>query len=224
MPEDVPDRPAVDVGAPPSLLERARMADLRQWAGGIAAAVALGGAALVFVRGTPRPPEADLPMATVVGERADSAAASPSTTSGYVLVHAAGAVATPGVYRLPAGARVADLIDVAGGPTADADVDQLNLAARLEDGTRVHVPRRGEVAQAGGAADAGATGGTSRILDLNTATAEQLDALPGVGPSTAKAIVDWRAANGRFRSVHQLLEVRGIGEAKLEQIRPLVRV
>lgn len=224
MPEDEPVRPEVGAGQPWSLVDRLRLVDVRQWAGAVAAAVALGAAGLVFLRGAPRPPEADLPVATVVGERSDAGATAPTTTAGHVLVHAAGAVASPGVYRLPAGARVADLIDVAGGATAEADLDQLNLAARLEDGTRVRVPRRGEAADPTAASGAPVATATPRILDLNTATAEQLDALPGVGPSTAKAIVDWRTANGRFRSVHQLLEVRGIGEAKLEQIRPLVRV
>lgn len=140
-----------------------------------------------------------------------------------ISVHAAGAVARPGVYALPIGARVGDLLDAAGGPASEADIDQVNLAARLSDGERIYVPRKGETpptAATGGAA----TGPPPGPLDLNTATAEQLDALPGVGPSTAAAIVEHRSQHGRFRSVEQLLEVRGIGPAKLAALRSKVRV
>lgn len=144
-------------------------------------------------------------------------------------VHAAGAVASPGVYALPAGARVADLLAAAGGPLSEADLDRLNLAARVADGDRVYVPRRGEgeppSTEVGGLAGAG--GGpptTAGLVDLNTATAAQLDTLPGVGPATANAIITYRTRHGPFRSVTELLEVPGIGPAKLESLRPLVKV
>ena len=109
-------------------------------------------------------------------------------------------------------------------------MEQLNLAARLSDGERIYVPRKGEAAPAvlaapapaGGAAKAG--GAPAGPVDLNTATAEQLEALPGVGPATSKAILAYRASHGRFRSVTELLEVPGIGPTKLEALRPLVKV
>ena len=144
---------------------------------------------------------------------------------GTAYVHVAGAVASPGVYRLGPSARVADALDAAGGPAGDADVDALNLAAKVADGERVYVPRKGESPPPPASGGAG-PGGTAKpaVLDLNTATAEQLEELPGVGPATALAIVEHRTERGRFRSVDDLLEVRGIGEAKLAAIRPKVRV
>ena len=157
-----------------------------------------------------------------------------------VTVHAAGAVARPGVYALPAGARVADLLTAAGGPTPEADLDRLNLAARVSDGERVSVARKGDPispADQGTSGDgsAGASGAGSGSapspgspatgpIDLNSATAEQLDTLPGVGPATARSIITYRQRHGRFRSVTELLEVPGIGPTKLEALRPLVKV
>jgi competence protein ComEA len=182
---------------------------------GAALAVALAlGAWLLLRSPAGPPPETYLPMADEV------AGSSTSTTEpSSLLVHAAGAVQRPGVYELRAGSRVTDLIDAAGGPTDDADVDQLNLAAPVADGERVYVPRVGEVV----AASAGADGPTGP-LDLNTATLEQLDELPGVGPATAQAIIDERDRRGGFTSVDDLLDVRGIGPAKLAALRDLVRV
>lgn len=177
--------------------------------------------ALLASQRTPRRPvELDLPRATAADGTTGGGTADGTATSTVVVVHCAGAVAHPGVYRLAGGSRVADLIDAAGGPAPGADVDQLNLAALLQDGERVYVPRVGEVA----VATAGGSGTVGGKVDLNSATVEQLDALPGVGPATAEAIVSWRKQHGRFRSVQQLLDVRGIGEAKLAQLRDLVRV
>ncbi len=144
-----------------------------------------------------------------------------------------GAVRRPAVVRLVAGSRVVDAIDAAGGAAADADLSRLNLAAVLSDGARVAVPRVGAPAPAvdPGAvsgASSGATGSTGATpaapVDLNTATAEQLDALPGVGPATAAAIISDRETHGPFRTVNDLGRVRGIGDAKLEQLRKLVAV
>jgi competence protein ComEA len=148
------------------------------------------------------------------------AAPAPPEAAPDVVAHAAGAVARPGVQRLPAGARVADLLDAAGGATADADLDQVNLAAKVSDGDRVYVPRRGEAPPPAAAGQPAAEG----PVNLNTATAEQLDALPGVGPSTAAAIVEHRTRNGRFRTVDDLGQVPGIGPARLAALRPKVRV
>lgn len=163
------------------------------------------------------PPEATLPRAHAV------ASASSTSVPTTLVVDAAGAVQSPGVYKLPPGSRVNDLIDAAGGPTDDADLDRVNLAAPLADGARVYVPKEGEPTPAdGGGGDAAAT--PDQPLDLNTATLAQLDALPGIGPATAKAIVDERTKRGRFESVDDLLAVRGIGPAKLDAIRDLVTV
>ena len=181
--------------------------------GVVAVVVALAG--WLLLRTPPGPaPETFLPMAD------DGAPATSTSTPATVLVHAAGAVAHPGVYELAAHARVADLIDAAGGPTPDADVDQLNLAAPVSDGERVYVPRVGEVvslARSDGDAPIGP-------LDLNTATLDQLDELPGIGPATAQAIIAERERRGGFTSVEELLDVRGIGPAKLEGLRDLVTV
>ena len=178
----------------------------------------------------PRSAEAPPPSSAPVGPDAGGAGGG---SGGLATVHVAGQVANPGVYTVPAGARVADVLTAAGGPLGDADVGQINLAAKVSDGERVTVPKPGEVPPAGPATapapggPAGA-GGAPRAppasVDLNTATAEQLDLLPGVGPATAQAILTWRARNGRFRTVADLLEVPGIGPAKLEALRPLVRV
>ncbi len=153
-------------------------------------------------------------------------------SAGGLIVQAAGAVVRPGVYHLPAGSRVGDLIAQAGGLTPDADGDRVNLASPLADGVRVWVPRRGETdppvpVDGGGGAGGGAAPGVSSppaLVDLNTATADELEALPGVGPATAAAIIDYRQRNGPFHSVDDLAQVRGIGDAKLAQLRDLVRV
>lgn len=184
---------------------------------GAAAVLALAAVAWFLVRPPSGPAtEALLPLAGAAAGRTTS-----TSDASPVLAHAAGAVAHPGVYRLPSGARVSDLIDAAGGPAPDADLDQLNLAAPVADGERVYVPRAGE------AVPPVADGGTSTPdgpLNLNTATLEELDALPGVGPATAQAIIDERDRRGGFGSVEELLDVRGIGPAKLEQLRDLVTV
>ena len=157
---------------------------------------------------------------------------SPTGTAASLIVQAAGAVTRPGVYRLAGGARVGDLIDAAGGLTPQADPDRINLAAPVADGARVYVLRRGE-ADPGPPTDGGAgsgpddpadPGATAPPLDLNTATQAQLDALPGVGPATAAAIVDDRRQHGPFTSVDDLARVRGIGPAKLAALRTRVRV
>ena len=204
-------------------------------AGAAVAAVVL--ASLVWLAygpgsGTEAPIELTLPRADTSPPSSAGGPAghggAPSSPSDGVVVHVAGAVASPGLYRLGDGARVADALEAAGGPAADADLDAVNLAGKVSDGERVYLPRRGEVPPAvvagggpGGAADGGRSTGP---LDLNTATAAQLEALPGVGPATVEAILSYRKEKGRFRSVDELLEVRGIGEAKLAGLRSKVRV
>lgn len=151
--------------------------------------------------------------------------------AGDVVVHVVGAVVAPGVQRLPAGSRVIDAVERAGGAAGDADLARINLAAPLADGQQVYVLRIGEVAPmppvgaaagaAGSPAGGDAAGGP---VDINRATATELEELPGVGPATAEAIIAHREQNGPFTSVDDLIDVRGIGDAKLEQIRPQATV
>jgi competence protein ComEA len=195
-------------------------------------AVGLGVAALVIVAGwwlvrpSARDVETDLPVASTV-----PLASPPSIAAVEVVVQVAGAVTQPGVYRLAEGARVVDLVEAAGGALADADLQALALAGRLTDGQRVQVPRQGEVLPPSvlgvPAADASGAGGASAPMtpvDLNAATMAELDALPGIGPATAQAILTYRERNGPFRTVDDLGEVQGIGPARLDALRDLVRV
>jgi len=136
-----------------------------------------------------------------------------------LVVHVVGAVRRPGLYRLPDGSRVDDAIAKAGGPTAKALLAGVNLASPLADGQQVVVPRRGPP---GTAAVVPGTPGSGAKVSLASATIEQLDELPGIGPVTAQKIVDWRTTHGPFRSVDDLDDVPGIGPARIEQLRELV--
>ncbi len=150
------------------------------------------------------------------GEATSAPAAAPE-----LVVYVVGAVRRPGLYDLPAGSRIADAVARAGGTTRKADPAALNLAAPLADGEQVLVPARlpPAVAVAQGAPSPGAPAGP---VQLSMATAEQLDALPGIGPATAQKILDYRAAHGTFRSVDELDEVPGIGPTRVEQLKGLV--
>ena len=131
-----------------------------------------------------------------------------------LVVHVAGAVRRPGLYRLAEGKRVADAVARAGGATAPADTAAINLAAPLADGMQVLVPRRLAAGAAGKA-----VGGR---VSLSSASISDLDALPGIGPVTAQKIVDHRLAHGGFRSVDDLDAIPGVGPARIEQLRELV--
>jgi competence protein ComEA len=143
------------------------------------------------------------------------------------LVHVAGAVRHPGVYRLRDGDRVKDAVGRAGGARAGADVNAINLAAKVADGQQVVVPRRGAAAPAVG--DPGAGEGSVGVasqppVSLNSATAAQLDTLDGVGPATAQKILDWRREHGGFRSIDDLGEVPGIGPKRMAALRGKVQL
>ena len=142
------------------------------------------------------------------------------------LVHVAGAVRSPGVYRLRDGERIQDAVRRAGGPRAGADLNAINLAAKVADGQLVVVPRRGTAgaAQAGGAADGEPCGPPQAPVSLNTATAEQLDTLDGVGPATASKILEYRRQHGGFRSIEDLGEIPGIGPKRLAALRGKVQL
>jgi competence protein ComEA len=138
-----------------------------------------------------------------------------SGSGGDVVIDVTGAVARPGVYRLPAGARVTDAIERAGGPSGGALLEAINLAARLADGQQVVVPKRGPAGAALGIAGAGEEG----PISLGTATVEQLDTIEGIGPVTAQDIVEFRDEHGGLSSVDQLDQVSGIGPATMESLR-----
>jgi competence protein ComEA len=219
---------------PRSVIERVRDAlgavpPLRL-AGGVAGGLLAVVVAWWMLRTPSAPIEQSLPRAsarstTVAGAATAGPAGTDPSTPVTLVVQAAGAVARPGVYRLQAGARVVDLISAAGGPTSEADTQLVALAATLTDGVRVYVPKVGESPPAPvGASAGGVVGSPGAPVDLNAATPEQLDSLPGVGPATAAAIVAHRQEIGRYTSVEELLDVRGIGPAKLDALRPLVTV
>ena len=137
-----------------------------------------------------------------------------------LVVHVVGAVRRPGLYRLPQRSRVADAVARAGGSTRRADLSLVNLAAPLADGIQVVVPARASAAAgAGGGQGTGAGSAPAGPVHLNTATLEQLDALPGVGPVTAQKILDYRQKHGAFTSLEELDAIPGIGAARIEQLR-----
>ena len=155
------------------------------------------------------------------GERAAPIAVEEDGGGGRLVVHVAGAVRDPGVYRLAAGARVDDAVARAGGATARADLGGLNLAAELEDGRQVLVPERARGGGGGGAVAGAAVPepAPGQPLNLNTATLEQLDTLSGIGPLTAQKILEYREELGGFGSVEELGEIPGIGEKRLASLR-----
>ncbi len=150
-------------------------------------------------------------------------------------VHIAGAVKTPGVYQLQVGARINDGVVAAGGATAQADLDSVNLAMLLSEGEQIYIPKRNDkphiivqprfTSSSNLNSSNSATNNELQIsININTATAIELEQLAGVGPSTAKAIIEFRQKNGGFKTVEDLLNVRGIGPAKLSEILPQARV
>jgi competence protein ComEA len=188
----------------------------------LVAALAAVVAAVGVWRQRPVPePAPALPLITAVAARIPSA---PLTGDAHeVVVSVVGRVARPGLIRLPDGTRVADALAAVGGALPGTDLLGLNIARRLSDGEQLLVgvaPPPGQPVDSPTAGSSGASG----PIDLNAATLQQLDGLPGIGTVTAQRIVDWRTAHGRFTSVDQLREVSGIGQARLSQLKKLVRV
>ncbi|MHA6525284.1 helix-hairpin-helix domain-containing protein [Tessaracoccus sp. G1721] len=162
------------------------------------------------------------PPSVSVSPAAETPTPSPSPVA---RVHVAGEVVRPGVVTLPEGAIVLDAITAAGGLAPEADPAQLNLAAPVSDGMQVIIGSTAEPrGDLNGAAPAPGDGAGGGALDLNTATAAELETLPGVGPVMAAAILAWREENGRFTAVEELQEVSGIGPKTFEKLKPLVRV
>jgi competence protein ComEA len=243
LPRWLPDGSAHSTG----LLARVRADPGR--AGAIALAVIAAIAVLVTIftlmRDAPAPVvSAKLPPVDMVSSASRSPGPSPSARPDQpVVVSVVGLVHTPGLVTLAPGARIADALKAAGGTTDGADTIGLNMARQVGDGEQIVVgiaPPKGQPTVLGSSVTPGSAGpaasgtpgpvsGTAKpvpggVINLNTATVQQLDSLPGIGPVTAAAIVAWRDANGKFSSVDQLAEVDGIGPARLEKLRPLVRV
>jgi competence protein ComEA len=186
-----------------------------------------GGVKYAQVKG--RAAEADKPVLQKSGENEKR----------EILVHVAGAVARPGVYRLPRGSRVADAVEKAG-PTAEAHMDAINLAAALTDGQKVIVPAKEAASPAGmgsagtdagrsnpfavpaGGSSAGGKTATAALVNINTADAAQLDTLPGIGPALAQRIIQYRETNGPFQSIEDIKNVSGIGDKKYEALKDLI--
>lgn len=226
MPDD--GLPTVLDDAVPSW--RRRLLDLLEFrpretvALGVLCIAIVAGAAFAYARSLPKPapPSVASPIPAASGE------ASFGPAGATIFVHLAGAVLKPGVYELPAGARVIDGIQAAGGAAPNADASSINLARPLTDGERVYVPRRGEAppeaAAPGGGSGGAGTGDASRKVNINTATVSQLEELPGIGEVIAQRIVDYRTQHGPFKTVRDLLKVEGIGEKKFESIEDHVTV
>ena len=223
-----PDEPIALADRLDAVLQRLDQLRDRPVASTLAAIVLAGVAGLAWWSGRPAdvvPIEARIPLATVPGGAEVETPAidrSTSTTElDELLVHVAGAVREPGIVTLEPGSRIGDAVHAAGGPTPGADVHQLNLAAPVVDGLQVRVPLEGETVAPTGIAppngvDAGDDG--PLLIDINAASEAELEGLPGIGPALAAAIVEWRQANGPFTAVDDLLQVPGIGPAKLERL------
>jgi competence protein ComEA len=186
----------------------------------LVAVVAVAVAGFLAWRARPR---VDPVAATAV--TASAPAAGPSAVpTGVLIVAVTGRVRRPGLVRLPAGARVADAVEAAGGVSPDTDLSLVNLARKLVDGELVAIGITPPPGAAGPDAGTAAGGGPAGPLNLNTATAAQFEALPGIGPVLAQHLVEYRTRHGQFRSVDELRQVEGLGAARFAQLKPLVTV
>lgn len=158
----------------------------------------------------------------------------PAPTKEPIAVHVIGAVPRPGLYEFAEGARVQDAIDAAGGLLASASVDTINLAALLEDGQQLDIPyKAGEEPTTSnsnddtslelpGATEESSAGSSQDLININTASVEELDSLPGIGPTIAQRIIDYRDENGPFQTIEDILNVSGVGPSTFEQIKDLI--
>ena len=191
----------------------------------VVVATLLGGG-LWYMRSLPRP--VDIAAPAEAASPAVSPVSGPTgslASTAPIIVDVAGWVRRPGVYEFASGDRVIDAIDRAGGPRKHADLTALNLAAPLTDGTQIVVPKPGSTTNGdAGSSGTGSTSGGTTLININSAGETELEELPGVGPVTAAAIIDYRTQNGPFATVDDLIDVTGIGPSTLEQIRPFATV
>lgn len=208
------------------LRERLRALDRRELAGLVMVGVFIvGGAALWYVRSLPSP--VSIQASTDRKGPSGAMASSPSPSPAAVIVDVVGWVARPGVYELSQGDRVIDAIRMAGGGRSGADLMSINLAALLTDGQQIVVPRKGRAGFGGAGTTVGSapgSGGAEPLVNLNTATLDQLESLPGIGPSLGQRILDYRQEHGPFKSVDDLMNVSGIGEKRMADLRSKVTV
>ncbi len=166
-----------------------------------------------------RPEPASPPLQITLQPR--PTAEPPTATPAAIKVYVSGAVNQPDVYDLPVNSIVKDAIVAAGGAAADADLDRINLAAHLADQMQVYVPHKGEAAPPPGGSTPGAPIGK---ININTASLEELDKLPGIGPSIGKAIIDYRTQHGPFKTIEEINDVKGIGDALFAKIKDSITV
>jgi competence protein ComEA len=197
------------------MVERARQLPL-SWR--VAAAVALAVAVFAGVAWLSAHPVEEMSVSPPEEVSADGSTA--STSPAGVIVHVVGAVRKPGVYTLPAGSRVGDAVDIAGGVLGNAATDAVNLARVLNDGEQVRVPTKDEAS--GTAGPLAASTAVPPRVNINAASAAELDALPGIGPATAQKIVDDRTKNGPFSAPEDLMRVPGIGPKKYDALKDLI--
>jgi competence protein ComEA len=238
---DTPDVPRPPLVQQSELVDRLRAlrGDARVGAALLALVAIAAGVAWFRAGIAPSAPASGATSTTTARSDSPPTTFGPTTTTTAtttIVVDVVGAVRVPGVVTLASDARVVDAIRAAGGAAAGADLIRLNLAAKVADGARIAVPRLGEPpppvdpsavtggATVGGASTAGASGAPTGPIDVNTASVDELEALPGIGPTLAAAIVDDRGRNGPFRSVDDLTRVPGIGEGRLAQLHDLVTV
>ena len=185
---------------------------------GAAVVACVVGAGVLVLRDSRSPGgiEISLPPPTPVPSEPQSAA--------QIMVYVSGEVVRPGVYRLDSERRIADALNAAGGPTAHADLDRINLALRLNDEDQVHFPSVGSSKSAMVGSSGPSASTAPGKLDLNAATVEELETLPGIGSVRAEAIVEHRNMHGPFQRVDDLVEVSGIGDGVLGSIRHLIEV
>jgi len=211
-----------------SIRERLRELQARELAGLLVlAALVVGGGVLWYVRSLP----SQVRVEAAVGRTAPAFASSPAgpvatPSPGVVVVDVAGWVHSPGVYELPVGSRVVDALQRAGGARLGADLTSINLAALLTDGEQVVIGKRGSTVGSGSSVSGagGASGAGGGLVNINTASLEELETLPGIGPALGQRIIDYREQHGPFSSVDDLLNVSGIGDQRLADLRDLVTV
>lgn len=213
------------------LLARAGLAHVNRYVVYVGAAIFICGIAVALFRWWPAAPadnqefSLDEPVAAIPAqETTGNAAEEASSEESSLLVHVAGAVRRPGVVQCPPGSRVQDAISLAGGPLGNASTDAVNLARPLTDGEQVFIPTHDQVSAMPQGAGTGAAGASSEpaVIDLNSATAEELESLPGIGPSISARIVADREANGPFDSPEDLMRVSGIGQKRFDSLKDMI--